>query len=47
LAAGITTAGWFYYRGYEQQYRPRAGHQLLAAAELTVGKLVMYRKGSP
>ncbi|MCX5647751.1 MAG: hypothetical protein NTX40_06945, partial [Planctomycetota bacterium] len=34
LAAGIVTAGYFYYRNYEEQYRAEVERQLSAIAEL-------------
>ena len=44
LIAGIVTAGGFYYRNYERQFRVEAGRQLSAVAELKVDELAQYRK---
>ena len=44
LAAGILTAGYFYYTDYEHKYRTVVEQQLSAIAELKVGELVQWRK---
>ena len=44
LAAGILTAGYFYYTDYEHKYRTVVERQLSAIAELKVGELVQWRK---
>jgi PAS domain S-box-containing protein len=44
LAAGLVTAGWFYYRSISQHFRAEAERQLSAIADLKVGELVEYRK---
>jgi PAS domain S-box-containing protein len=44
LAAGILTAGYFYYIDYEHKYRSVVERQLSAIAELKVGELVQWRK---
>jgi len=44
LAAGIVTAGCFYYRHYEQQYRAEVERQISAVAELKAVELADWRK---
>lgn len=44
LAAGIITAGYFYYRSYTNQYRVEVERQLSAIADLKVGELAHWRK---
>src|SRR4030043_1164974 len=44
LAAGIISAGYFYYHSYEEKYRARVERELSAIAELKVNELVDWRK---
>lgn len=44
LAAGIITAGVFYYRYYEQHYRTEVERQLSAIAELKTHELANWRE---
>ncbi|TSA16760.1 PAS domain S-box protein, partial [bacterium] len=44
LAAGIITAGYFYYENYERQYRSEMERQLSAVADLKEHELVQWRK---
>jgi PAS domain S-box-containing protein len=44
LAAGIITAGVFYYRHYEQHYRTEVERQLSAIAELKTHELADWRE---
>ncbi len=44
LAAGILSAGRFYYQNYEQQFRAQVELQLASIAELKLGELRQYRK---
>jgi PAS domain S-box-containing protein len=44
LAAGIITAGFFYYKTYEKHYRSEVEGQLSAIARLKVDELVQWRK---
>lgn len=44
LAAGIVTAGYLSFRGYEKRYRAGVERQLSSIAELKVGELVQWRK---
>ena len=44
LAAGIVTAGYHYYRNYEQNFRSEAEKELSAIADLKASDLVQWRK---
>ncbi len=44
LAAGIITAGYFYYENYARQYRSEIERQLSAVADLKEHELVQWRK---
>ncbi|MHB8902758.1 MAG: PAS domain S-box protein, partial [Thermoguttaceae bacterium] len=43
LAAGIVTAGCFYYRSQQDRYRTEVEHNLAAVADLKVGELSAWR----
>ena len=43
LAVGIVTAGYAYYRNYENNFRVQVEHQLSAIAELKVGEIARWR----
>jgi PAS domain S-box-containing protein len=43
LASGIVTAGYFYYKNFERQYRLGVERQLSAIAQLKVDELVEWR----
>ena len=43
LALGIVTAGYAYYRNYENNYRVEVEHQLSAIAQLKVGEIARWR----
>ena len=44
VSLGIITAGYYYYRHYEQHYLNKMEFQLLAFAELKEGELTQWRK---
>jgi signal transduction histidine kinase len=44
LAAGIVTAGYFYYRSFERSHRAEVERQLVAVADLKVSQLVEWRR---
>ena len=44
LAAGIVTAGYFYYGRQQARYRTEVEHKLAAVAELKVGEISLWRK---
>jgi len=44
LAAGIVSAGYFYYHNYEKQYRTKIEQELSAIAEMKVDELVDWKE---
>ena len=44
IAAGIVSAGYFYYHGYEKFYRDKNEQELSAIAELKVDELKVWRE---